>query len=132
MPNAGMPHANMPTTVLVQKWGEGPSNPEYVMEEAYLQADKQLLKAGGFMGLGERGVGGSKCGSTAATAIIYKDKSGGSNLLTANVGDARILLIRGGKPVQLTVDHVPDSQDERNRIERTNPNPRMPLVRCVA
>ena len=29
-------------------------------------------------------------------------------LLTANVGDARIVLARGGEPLQLTVDHVPD------------------------
>lgn len=32
---------------------------------------------------------------------------GASRLLTANAGDARIILLRGGKPVVLTEDHVP-------------------------
>ena len=51
-----------------------------------------------------------------------------SRLVTANIGDARVLLIRNGKPEQLTVDHVPDVESERKRIERFNPNPKMPLV----
>ena len=51
-----------------------------------------------------------------------------SRLVTANIGDARVLLIRDGKPEQLTVDHVPDVESERKRIERFNPNPKMPLV----
>lgn len=34
-----------------------------------------LAPKGGFMGMvGERGVGGSKCGSTAAVALIFKNK----------------------------------------------------------
>ena len=32
---------------------------------------------------------------------------GKSKLLTANAGDARILLVRGNKAIQLTEDHVP-------------------------
>ena len=35
-------------------------------------------------------------------------KDGATKLLTANIGDARILLIRDGQAVQLSVDHVPD------------------------
>jgi protein phosphatase 1K len=38
-------------------------------------------------------------------------------LLSANAGDARTVLGRGGKAVQLSEDHVPDSEDERKRIE---------------
>jgi protein phosphatase 1K len=62
-----------------------------------------------------------------------QDGAQGTRLVTANVGDARILLIKspGQEPVQLTVDHVPDSEVERQRIERFNPNPKMPLVRYV-
>lgn len=52
-------------------------------------------------------------------------------LLSSNVGDARTVLARGGAAVQLSEDHVPDSDDERRRIERQNPNPRLPLVRYV-
>ncbi|KAL4437229.1 hypothetical protein ABPG75_004368 [Micractinium tetrahymenae] len=111
---------------------EGSSAPEKAISEAFIQADKKILSPkGGFMGMvGERGIGGSKCGSTAAVALVYRHK-GTSKLLTANAGDARILLVRGGKPVVLSEDHVPDNEEERNRIEQFNPNPKMPLVRYV-
>jgi protein phosphatase 1L len=77
------------------------------------------------------GIGGSKCGATAAIALLYASPSDPSTtlLLTANVGDARTVLVRGGQAVQLSVDHVPDDKEERERIERFNPNPRLPLVR---
>jgi protein phosphatase 1K len=116
----------------VEKYWQGTNAPEKAVSEAFIQADKAILAPkGGFMGMvGERGVGGSKCGSTAAVALIFKNK-GRSQLLTANSGDARILLLRGGQAVQLTEDHVPDNENERNRIERFNPNPKMPLVRYV-
>ena len=75
-----------------------------------LQADGRLLapKGGFFGGMGERGVGGSKCGATAAVALLFPGERGATQLLAANVGDARVLLCRRGKAVQLTVDHVPD------------------------
>lgn len=74
-----------------------------------LQADKKLLAPkGGFFGaMGERGVGGSKCGATGVVALVYS-VNGAKKLLTANVGDSRALLIQGGKAEQLTIDHVPD------------------------
>ena len=56
---------------------------------------------------------------------------GTSKLLTANSGDARIVLVRGNTAVQLSEDHVPDNEAERTRIETYNPNPRLPLVRYV-
>lgn len=37
-------------------------------------------------------------------------QSGTSKLLTANSGDARILLVRGNQAIQLTEDHVPGQQ----------------------
>lgn len=57
--------------------------------------------------------------------------SEGPKLLASNVGDARVLIARGGEAMQLSTDHVPDDVDERARIEAQNPNPRMPLVRFV-
>lgn len=71
----------------------------YAITDAFLEADKQLLKSSGFLGLGERGVGGSKCGATAATALLYVDPNNNeqTKLLTANIGDARTVLIRAGK-----------------------------------
>jgi serine/threonine protein phosphatase PrpC len=42
-------------------------------------------------------------------ALLYAGPDGTTNLLTANVGDARILLVRrGGEAVCLTEEHVPD------------------------
>lgn len=117
----------------VEKYWQGATAPEAAVTKAFLQADAKILAPkAGFMGMvGERGIGGSKCGSTAAVALIYKDK-GVSQLLTANSGDARIVLVRGNEAIVLTEDHVPDNEDERNRIESYNPNPRLPLVRYVA
>jgi len=115
-------------TEYVDKYWE-PKFPELSMRTAYIKADAKLLAPKGTFGMGERGVGGSKCGATAATAIVFKDTSGKLMLLTANIGDARIVLARDGKPVQLTIDHTPDSATEMERIEGKNPNKKMPLVR---
>ena len=57
--------------------------------------------------MGERGIGGSKCGSTGVVAVAFPD-NGKTKLLAANVGDARAVLSRKAKAMQLTVDHVPD------------------------
>lgn len=40
--------------------------------------------------------------------MVYKNPSGKPNLLAANAGDARVVVARKGKAVQLTEDHVPD------------------------
>jgi hypothetical protein len=42
--------------------------------EAFLKADKKVLapKAGFFGAMGERGIGGSKCGSTGAVVLIFQ------------------------------------------------------------
>lgn len=48
------------------------SAPEKTMDKAFREADSQLLAPGGWMGMGERGIGGSKCGSTAAVACIFQ------------------------------------------------------------
>ena len=105
---------------------------EAALTDAFLAADRKLLQPkAGFFGVGERGVGGSKCGSTAALVVLFPESDGSTSLAAANVGDARVVLCRSGKAVQLTTDHVPDSEDERLRIERMNPNPKLPLVRFV-
>ena len=129
--------------VVLEQWSAG-ARARAAVYDAYLEADRQLLSAtNGFLGLGERGVGGSKCGATAANALLFADPSpdadGATALLTANAGDARVLLLTrpggggpGGAPLEavpLYEEHVPDLEGERLRIERANPNPRMPLVR---
>jgi protein phosphatase 1L len=80
--------------------------------------------------MGERGVGGPKCGSTGLVALLLPGAT--PQLLCANVGDARAVLVGAdGSVQQLSVDHVPDNEEERYRIELTNPNKKMPLVRFV-
>ena len=102
----------------------------------FRKADDVLLQPQGFMGMGARGVGGPKCGSTGLVCLLYPTPGAGGaapayTLLSANVGDARAVLVRGGAAVQLSYDHVPDDEAERRRIERNNPNPKRPLVRYV-
>lgn len=110
-----------------------PVRPQGSLNRAFLAADRVILqpKRGPFGIAGERGIGGSKCGSTAAVALMY-EREGARKLAVANVGDARCLVIKkNGETRMLSIDHVPDSENERLRIESKNPNPRMPLVRFV-
>ena len=99
------------------------------LSQACVKADYELVQPPpGIMGaFGERGVGGSKCGSTAVVATLFQE-GGSTKLCTANVGDARIILVRDGKPVQMSVDHIPDDEMERRRIDAGNPNLRKSLV----
>lgn len=50
-------------------------------------------------------------GSTAVTAILVN----GRKLWVANVGDSRAVLLKGGKPIQMSIDHDPNV--ERSVIE---------------
>ena len=114
--------------IILEEWKEA-DFPLEALRVACLKADNVLVQPpeGFFAAFGERGVGGAKCGSTAAVCALYEE-GGVTRLCTANVGDARIVLVRGGKPVQLSVDHVPDDEAERKRIDRGNPNLRKSLV----
>jgi serine/threonine protein phosphatase PrpC len=114
--------------IILEEWAKA-DFPLEALRVACLRADATLVAPpeGFFAAFGERGVGGSKCGSTAAIVALYEE-GGSTRLCTANVGDARILLVRDGKAVQLSVDHVPDDEAERKRIDRGNPNLRKSLV----
>lgn len=100
-----------------------PARAEESVTAAFLAADEKLLAPQGFLGLGARGIGGPQCGSTGLVALAF-----GASLLVANVGDARAVLVEGRSARQLSVDHVPDDEGERYRIERGNPNKKKPLV----
>lgn len=52
-------------------------------------------------------------GSTAVTAILVNGKV----LWIANVGDSRAIVSRRGKATQISVDHDPNNDAERNMIE---------------
>ncbi len=51
-------------------------------------------------------------GSTATTALIL-----GNRIYSANVGDSRTILSRGGKLVMASYDHTPQREDEEARIK---------------
>lgn len=113
---------------LVKEWKA--ASPATGVTNAFKIADEFILEPQGFLGMGSRGLGGPQCGSTAVIAIVYTE-NGKKMLLTANVGDARAIVVRGGKSVMISEDHVPDNENERRRIESKNPNPKKPLVRFV-
>ena len=58
---------------LEKEWAQ-PGSAEQHISEAFLKADAKVLqpKSGFFGAMGERGLGGSKCGATAAIALVYE------------------------------------------------------------
>lgn len=80
------------------------SDTHTAIEETFKKTDSEYLEA--------QTNQGRDPGSTASTAILVGDR-----LLVANVGDSRAVLSRRGEAVQLSIDHKPDRQDERKRIE---------------
>lgn len=55
----------------------------------------------------------SQCGATAVVVIII-----GNKLVCANVGDARAVLCRNGKAIDLSLDHKASRADEQERIKK--------------
>jgi serine/threonine protein phosphatase PrpC len=55
-------------------------------------------------------------GSTAVAVVVHESDDGHRTLLSANVGDSRAVLSRGGRAVDLTRDHKPNDEREKARI----------------
>ncbi|XP_044983688.1 probable protein phosphatase 2C 21 [Hordeum vulgare subsp. vulgare] len=73
---------------------------------------KKLLKAA-LCAVKDRYVPPQHEGTTACVALIR-----GNQIFVANVGDSRCVLSRNGQANDLSIDHKPDLQHERERIER--------------
>jgi len=58
-------------------------------------------------------------GSTAVTVTLHQSPSGEQTILSANVGDSRAILSRDGIAVDLTRDHKPNEEKEKERILAT-------------
>ena len=63
---------------LESEWARPGSAVQHI-NEAFLKADAKILapKSGFFGAMGERGLGGSKCGATAAVALVFQVCSAG-------------------------------------------------------
>lgn len=57
-----------------------------------------------------------RTGATAVTCFVREDDEG-RVLTTANCGDARAVLARGGRPLRLSEDHRPGMLEEKKRVE---------------
>ncbi|KAL5705233.1 protein-serine/threonine phosphatase [Ranunculus cassubicifolius] len=78
------------------------SDPHRSISKAYEKTDEAILSHNPDLGRG---------GSTAVTAIVINSEK----LWVANVGDSRAVLSKGGKAIQMSVDHEPNT--ERGSIE---------------
>lgn len=54
---------------------------------------------------------GSNSGCTAVVALLSDDK-----LYVANAGDSRCIVCRDGQAIEMSIDHKPEDDPERNRI----------------
>ena len=78
---------------------------EDVFKIAYLSTDSQLRR---------RGI--TRSGSTAVTCLLQQEE-GKRVLHSANVGDSRAILCRGGRAVRLTIDHKATLPEEAKRVK---------------
>lgn len=53
------------------------------------------------------------CGATCLMLLIV-----GGTIYSVNLGDCRAILSKKGRVVELSLDHTPDRQDEKERIEK--------------
>uniref|UniRef100_A0A1J3IZB5 protein-serine/threonine phosphatase n=1 Tax=Noccaea caerulescens TaxID=107243 RepID=A0A1J3IZB5_NOCCA len=89
----------------ILKDGEFLVDPRRTISKAYENTDQTILSDNSC----DLGSGGS----TAVTAMLINGKM----LWIANVGDSRAIVCRRGKAEQISVDHDPDDDAERDMIE---------------
>uniref|UniRef100_A0A1J3HPN6 protein-serine/threonine phosphatase n=1 Tax=Noccaea caerulescens TaxID=107243 RepID=A0A1J3HPN6_NOCCA len=89
----------------ILKDGEFLVDPRRTISKAYENTDQTILSDNS----SDLGSGGS----TAVTAMLINGKM----LWIANVGDSRAIVCRRGKAEQISVDHDPDDDAERDLIE---------------
>ncbi|KAJ4872293.1 putative protein phosphatase 2C 17 [Raphanus sativus] len=89
----------------ILKDGEFLVNPRRTIAKAYKNTDQTILS--------DTSSDLWNGGSTAVTAILVNGKV----LWIANVGDSRAIVSRRGKATQISVDHDPNNDAERNMIE---------------
>eukprot|EP00210_Caulerpa_lentillifera_P008223 g7851.t1 len=81
------------------------SDLESALKESYTRTDEEFLNSSNVEFCDD--------GCTAVTAVIVDRK-----LVVGNVGDSRAVLCVNGKAIQLSVDHKPNHDAEKERIEK--------------
>ena len=76
------------------------------LEDAFDQIDREILSKDEF----------EYQGSTAVAVLLHEASDGQRTLISANIGDSRGVLSRGGRAVDLTRDHKPNDDKEKARI----------------
>jgi len=79
---------------------------EQAFTEAFMECDKKIAEAEIKFS-----------GTTVVSALIHVDSAGVKRIYTANAGDARAVLARGGKGVRLSLDHKATDPEEVARIQ---------------
>ena len=74
---------------------------------SFAKVDRMLMQTGAF-----------SCGTTAAVCLLYRPLATLAVLHVANVGDSRALLVGCLGAKRLSVDHRPDEEGERQRLQR--------------
>ncbi|KAH7288686.1 hypothetical protein KP509_31G037000 [Ceratopteris richardii] len=92
------------------------------MVSCFLKVDKEVGGVCPYGECGDIGHGVVACcrdsiapenvGTTAVVAVVSD-----CQIVVANCGDSRAVLSRGGKTIALSMDHKPEREDERKRIE---------------
>ncbi|KAA8907507.1 hypothetical protein TRICI_004983 [Trichomonascus ciferrii] len=90
---------------LVEDALQSSETPAHALNDAFQTADERMVKAD---------VQNSGC--TAAVALIQWVE-GTRRLYCGNVGDTRIVLSRGGRPLRLTYDHKGADANEARRVQ---------------
>lgn len=78
------------------------------------EEDDENFDLNGQPGMGMDGRPGYDSGCTAVVALLRDNK----HLYVANAGDSRCVVCRDGKAVDMSVDHKPEDDSERERIEK--------------
>jgi len=76
------------------------------LEDAFDQIDREILSRDEF----------EYQGSTAVAVVLHEASDGQRTLISANIGDSRGVLSRGGRAIDLTRDHKPNDDKEKARI----------------
>jgi len=76
------------------------------LEDAFDQIDREILSKDEF----------EYQGSTAVAVVLHEASDGQRTLISANIGDSRGVLSRGGRAIDLTRDHKPNDDKEKARI----------------